>query len=123
MRSFRKPLAVRANVTTLYPTTNGIFSPDEKYILTGSGATVKGGKGKLLFLNREGLEVVKELEMDSSPVKVLWHPKINQVSFFFSVNASFVELLGVDCDGFSKWSNLGSLLADVLAKWSQTAAE
>ena len=83
LRSFRKPLAVRNNITTLYPTTNAVFSPNERYIVTGLGASSKGGKGKLLFLRRDDLEIAKELEMDSTPVKVVWHPKINQVSFRF----------------------------------------
>ncbi|KAH8120239.1 hypothetical protein DFH11DRAFT_1500401, partial [Phellopilus nigrolimitatus] len=79
LRSFRKPLATRSNIPTLYPTTNAVFSPDEKHIITGSGSTTKGGKGKLLFLRKGDLEPVRELEMDSTPVKVLWHPKINQI--------------------------------------------
>jgi len=79
IRSFRKPLVVRSDVRTLYPTTNAVFSPDEKYVVAGAGATVKGGKGRLLFLRRGDLEVVKEVETDSTPVKVLWHPKINQI--------------------------------------------
>lgn len=79
LRAFRKPLAVRENIVTLYPTTNAIFSPDEKYVVTGCGASVKGGKGELWFLRRSDLEPVQKLEMESTPVKVLWHPKINQV--------------------------------------------
>ena len=80
IRSFRKPVATRSGITTLYPGTNAIFSPDEKFVVTGAGATTKGGKGKLLFLKRDTLETGKELEMDSTPVKVLWHPRINQVN-------------------------------------------
>ncbi|GLB36380.1 putative WD domain, G-beta repeat [Lyophyllum shimeji] len=79
LRAFKKPLATRSGLTTLYPNTNAMFSPDEKYIITGCGATSKGGKGKLTFLERNSLETVKELEMDSTPVKVLWHSKINQI--------------------------------------------
>ncbi|KAG6334921.1 hypothetical protein ID866_4163 [Astraeus odoratus] len=79
LRSFKKPLIVRPEVTTLYPTTNAVFSPDERYILTGHGASQKGGQGKLLFLDRSDLSVVKETAMDSTPVKVLWHSKINQI--------------------------------------------
>ncbi|KAH7908264.1 hypothetical protein BJ138DRAFT_1103658 [Hygrophoropsis aurantiaca] len=79
LRSFKKPLATRSGLTTLYPATNAVFSPDEKYILTGVGASSKGGHGKLLFLSRDGLEVTKELEMETTPVKVLWHSKINQI--------------------------------------------
>ena len=79
LRAFKKPLATRSNLATLYPTTNAIFSPDEKYILTGAGAAAKGGKGRLMFLEKDSLESVKELEVDTTPVKVLWHSKINQV--------------------------------------------
>jgi hypothetical protein len=79
LRSFRKPLAARAGLTTLYPTTNAVFSPDDKYIISGTGATAKGGKGKLMFLKKEDLTVAEELELDATPVKVFWHSKINQV--------------------------------------------
>ena len=58
-----------------------IFSPDDKYVVTGAGATSKGGKGRLMFLRKDGLEPVKTLEVDTTPVKVVWHSKINQVSF------------------------------------------
>lgn len=79
LRAFKKPVATRSGLATLYPGTNAIFSPDEKYVVTGSGATVKGGKGKLHFLKRDTLEVQQELDMDTSVVKVYWHSKINQI--------------------------------------------
>ncbi|KAG6371641.1 transcription factor [Boletus reticuloceps] len=79
IRSFKRPVAMRSETTTLYPGTNAVFSPDEKYVVTGIGTTSKGGQGRLLFLNRTDLSVVKELEMESTPVKVIWHSKINQI--------------------------------------------
>ncbi|KII93449.1 hypothetical protein PLICRDRAFT_101603 [Plicaturopsis crispa FD-325 SS-3] len=79
LRAFKKPLAVREGLTTLYPTTNAVFSPDNKYVVTGMGASSKGGKGKLMFLHKDTLEVAQEVEMATTPVKVLWHSKINQV--------------------------------------------
>ncbi|KAJ7107663.1 transcription factor [Mycena crocata] len=79
LRAFKKPLATRADLATLYPNTNATFSPDDKYIITGAGATAKGGKGKLMFLDKNGLDVVKTLEVDATPVKVYWHSKINQI--------------------------------------------
>jgi len=87
LRSFKKPLATRAEVATLYPNTNAMFSPDDRHVITGAGATAKGGKGKLMFLGKDGLDVVKALEVESTPVKVHWHSKINQVRF----------LLGTEC--------------------------
>jgi len=47
--------------------------------MTGAGATIKGGRGRLVFLEKHTLDVVKALEVDSTPVKVVWHSKINQV--------------------------------------------
>ena len=79
IRKLKTPLASRSDLPTLYPDTNAIFSPDDKYIVTGSSATSKGGKGRLLFLSKETLDVVKSLEIEATPVKVVWHPKINQV--------------------------------------------
>ncbi|KAJ7102169.1 transcription factor [Mycena belliarum] len=79
IRVFKKPLATRSDLATLYPNTNAVFSPDDKYIITGAGATAKGGKGKLVFLDKNGLDVVKALEVDATPVKVYWHSKINQI--------------------------------------------
>ncbi|PPQ80015.1 hypothetical protein CVT26_011897 [Gymnopilus dilepis] len=79
LRAFKKPLAVRSGLTTLYPTTNAVFSPDDKYVITGAGATSKGGQGRLVLMSKDGLEEVKSLAVDATPVKVLWHSKINQI--------------------------------------------
>lgn len=79
LRAFKRPLASHLGATTLYPGTNAVFSPDEKHILTGTGASAKGGRGKLTLLGRESLSVVREIDMDTTPVKVVWHSKINQI--------------------------------------------
>ncbi|CAK5280130.1 unnamed protein product [Mycena citricolor] len=79
LRAFKKPLATKTNLPTLYPHANAVFSPDDKYVVTGAGLPAKGNKGELVFLSKNGLELVKSVEMDSTPVKVLWHSKINQI--------------------------------------------
>jgi hypothetical protein len=79
LRSFKKPLATRSEVATLYPNTNAIFSPDDKFVLTGAGASAKDGQGALLFMEKDNLEIVKTLAVDATPVKVVWHSKINQI--------------------------------------------
>lgn len=89
LRAFKKPLTTRTEVTTLYPGTNAMFSPDDKYVVTGSGATSKGGRGNLLFLEKNTLDVVKALEVDSTPVKVFWHSKINQVGLSHDITITF----------------------------------
>jgi hypothetical protein len=81
LRSFKKPVAVHSGLTTLYPNTNAVFSPDDKHVLTGAAALDKGGAGRLMFMKKDTLELVKSLVVDATPVKVAWHSKINQVSF------------------------------------------
>jgi hypothetical protein len=61
---------------------NAIWSPDEKYVLVGSGTPPANGKpagGKLSFLSKEGLKATQEIEMTSCVVRIQWHSKINQV--------------------------------------------
>lgn len=79
IRSFKQPVAKRSGVPTLYPSTNAIFSPDNKHIVTGSGGSDKGGHGSLLFLGRQDLKEMEVLDVGATPVVVQWHPKINQV--------------------------------------------
>ncbi|KAH9996559.1 WD40-repeat-containing domain protein [Russula vinacea] len=79
IRSFKQHVAKRSGARTLYPSTNAIFSPDNKHIVTGTGGSEKGGHGALLFLSRQNLDVVKELDVGATPVVVQWHPKINQI--------------------------------------------
>lgn len=79
LRAFKKPLAVRKDTPTLYPNTNAVFSPDDKYVITGAGGSASSKNGKLLFLQKDNLEVVKTLEVGATPVRVFWHSKINQI--------------------------------------------
>ena len=81
LRSFKKPVAEHSGLSTLYPNTNAVFSPDDKYIITGAAGSEKGGGGRLVFLKKENLEEVKSLGVEATPVKVAWHSKINQVRF------------------------------------------
>jgi len=80
MRNFRKPVLEKEGLAADYPGTNAIFSPDERYIVTGSGNLEQGRAGQLLFLRRDDLGEVAKVELDSPAVKVLWHSRINQVS-------------------------------------------
>lgn len=84
IRSFKKPIFTSPRIPTLYPETNAMFSPDEKLIVTGAAAPKTDsvvGRGALMFLRREGLDVEKKVdfEVNETVVKVVWHSKINQV--------------------------------------------
>lgn len=84
-KSLKKPLFVAENLPSQNPETNLIFSPDEKFLLTGTAGAQAGvlagsadeerareakasGKegGKVVILRRDGLEVVRSLSASSS---------------------------------------------------------
>lgn len=129
LRAFKKPLAVHSGLGTLYPSTNAVFSPDDKYVLTGAGAAAKGGQGRLVILAKEGLEEVKSLAVDTTPVKVAWHSKINQVRKALpfvrveclSVDAGDMTL--IDRDRAIERTNCGTLLASDVAERGEATAE
>lgn len=79
MRNFKKPLKVRENLISYYTVTDCIFSPNDRMVLTGTSVK-KEGDGKLLFLDRESLDTVSEITVaESSVVRCIWHPKLNQI--------------------------------------------
>lgn len=123
LRAFKKPLATRSEVTTLYPATNAIFSPDDKYVLTGAGATSKGDKGRLMFLRKDTLESVKELEVDTTPVKVFWHSKINQVCFTPLRPQLLLTLVSIDRNRSCEWPNLCLVFTAVIHQWGETTSQ
>ncbi|XP_052777137.1 WD repeat-containing protein 70-like [Mya arenaria] len=79
IRSLKKPLAVRENLPNYFPNTDVLFSPDDRLVLTGLSVKKNEGKGKLLFMDRESLGTLTELEVsDLSVVRCIWHPRLNQ---------------------------------------------
>ncbi|KDN39590.1 hypothetical protein RSAG8_08746, partial [Rhizoctonia solani AG-8 WAC10335] len=67
-RSFKKPVTTATDVPTLYPGTSAIFSPDEKYIVTGAAAVPGRQPGRLLFMRRDGASGENELKPARSVV-------------------------------------------------------
>ncbi|ESP03611.1 hypothetical protein LOTGIDRAFT_224256 [Lottia gigantea] len=80
IRKFKKPLNVVNGLTNFFPMTDCVFSPDNRLIVTGTSVKKNQGSGKLLFFEKETLNLVTEMEIsDSSVVRCLWHPKLNQM--------------------------------------------
>ncbi|CDS07878.1 hypothetical protein LRAMOSA01827 [Lichtheimia ramosa] len=80
IRNAKKPVNTAYNLETVNPEANVIFSPDERMILAGTSVPKGEGYGKLVMLDRETLEVQRSMGITkSSVVKVLWHPRINQI--------------------------------------------
>ena len=54
------------NVSYLYYSTDCLFSPDDRLVVTGVSVKKNQGKGKLLFMDRETLDTVTELEVSDT---------------------------------------------------------
>uniref|UniRef100_A0ABM0MQB8 WD repeat-containing protein 70-like n=1 Tax=Saccoglossus kowalevskii TaxID=10224 RepID=A0ABM0MQB8_SACKO len=79
-RNFKKPLAVVQDLTNYFPMTDCLFSPDDKLVVTGTSVKKNAGAGKLMFFNRQTLEKVAILPVNqSSVIRCLWHPRLNQI--------------------------------------------
>lgn len=117
---------MHSGLTTLYPNTNAVFSPDDKYVVTGAGASEKGGVGRLSFLKKDTLEEVKSLVVDAAPVRVAWHTKINQVSCevltskFWCIKMAFAF---IDHHWTIERSNSRTILSSDVSEWSEAAFE
>lgn len=80
MRSFKKPLNVATGLDSFFPMTDCCFSPDDQLLVTGTSVKKGEGNGKLVFFHRTSFQKVYEIEVtDSSVVRCLWHPKLNQI--------------------------------------------
>jgi hypothetical protein len=49
-----------------YFSTDCLFSPDDQLIVTGVSVKKNEGKGKLLFLDRESLDIMTQLEVSDT---------------------------------------------------------
>jgi hypothetical protein len=68
-----------------------MFSPNDKLIVTGTSTKSNDDLGRLVLLDRENLSIVNELKIDnSSVVKCLWHPKLNQI--FLTTGSGLIKV-------------------------------
>jgi len=96
-RKRKKPLAVFTDLPNDDPQTECIFSPDGKFILTGTSTAedgVKGAKlGYIVWHERKTLKEVFRLPVArSSVVRLLQHPKLNQIFASCKQESSVVGL-------------------------------
>jgi WD40 repeat protein len=85
LRAFKSPLATWDDLPTNYATTNVTFSPDERLLLTGTGAVgpaaaaAGGSGGAVVFIDVRELKEVRRVGMPSSVAAVKWHGRLNQI--------------------------------------------
>ncbi|KAG8993420.1 hypothetical protein FRB90_000711 [Tulasnella sp. 427] len=91
IRSFKKPVFTSPKIMTLYPETNAVFSPDEKFIITGAaaGRTEGGmGKGGLVFLRKDGLDIEKSVEFAPGESVILCGLSTGSIRLLYSPTTS-----------------------------------
>ncbi|ANB13484.1 hypothetical protein AWJ20_1777 [Sugiyamaella lignohabitans] len=74
-RRFKTPVMQRLGLSNASEETNIAFSPDERYIVTGTTTSLE-------ILDRSDLASISSLTLSTQPCQVtsvLWHPKLNQI--------------------------------------------
>ncbi len=78
-RTMARPLKEYADLPNLFPFTDAIFSPNDRFFLTGTSVKKNQAGARLIFYDKGTLEPVKQIAIAGSVVRLLWHPKINQL--------------------------------------------
>lgn len=104
LRQLKQSLASRNGLTTLHPSTDCCFSPDDKFVLTGTSHS-KNEPGQLHFLDADDLSTRQSLDVEGASVlRVLWHPKINHIAYSCTN--------GQICVAYDKRRSMGGFLVD-----------
>jgi hypothetical protein len=116
IRNFTAPVSTVSNLPNFFEHTNTAFSPDQKFILTGTSTKKNEGSGKIVIFRSENLERVKELDMGpASCVKLEWHSRINQV--FAGLSDGSVQVL------YSPYSSVSGIKLAVGKEVKQRAVD
>lgn len=88
-RNLKQPISTRSGLSTLYSATNCVFSPDDRFIITGTSCT-KQDPGELLFLDAQDLTTKSSIQVPegTSVIRSQWHPRINHIGYSCS-NGTF----------------------------------
>lgn len=80
IRKFKQPLKVFDSLPNKFRETTCLFSPNDQLIVTGTSTKSQTDVGKLVFIDKYDLKIVKSLDISSeSVIDILWHPTINQI--------------------------------------------
>ena len=80
IRNFKKPVKVVSDLANFFESTNTIFSPDQRYILTGTSVKKNQGIGKIKFFDTLSLDHVRDIDFgNTSVVHLNWHTRTNQI--------------------------------------------
>ncbi|KAF7491182.1 Gastrulation defective protein 1 -like protein [Sarcoptes scabiei] len=111
------PLHCRSNLFNRYPQTDCSFSPNDQYLLTAVSCDERTNrnsneeKGLINFYSVNDFELIHQIENEQSvsSIRVMWHPKLNQI---ISSSSNGVVRMFYDLDR----SNRGALLCSYRKK-------
>ncbi|RWR99641.1 WD repeat-containing protein 70-like protein [Dinothrombium tinctorium] len=80
LRNSKSVVHVWDDLFNRFSITDCSFSPDDRFVFTGVSLRKDEEIGKLMFFSKDTFELYSEIEVtDSSIVRSLWHPKLNQI--------------------------------------------
>lgn len=80
LRNFKQSVQEKTGLFSRYDTTDAIFSPNDKLIVTCTSMEKGESCGKILFYDKDTFDLRHEIEVPNAHViKVVWHPKLNQI--------------------------------------------
>jgi WD40 repeat protein len=80
----KRPLAEIEGLHNAYAETNMTFSPDGKFLLTGTSTRSKAGQGggDIVVIDTETYQVKHRVQVaNRGVIRVHWHPVLNQIAF------------------------------------------
>lgn len=80
MRSFKSPVFEKKDICNRFQMTDCLFSLDDRVLVTGTSTTKTDTFGKLVIVEAATFKTVSAINVtNSSVVRCLWHPKLNQI--------------------------------------------
>jgi WD40 repeat protein len=79
LRKFTEPIGAATGLTCFHEEANAIYSPNERYILTGTGVLRNEGTASIKVYDTKTMELVDDIQTPTSCIKLIWQPQLNQL--------------------------------------------
>lgn len=80
IRNTKTSVHTKEGLFSRFPMTNCVFSPNDQMVMTGTSVNKGETAGKVIVIDRNTWNIVREIEVGSSHVvRIIWHPRLNQV--------------------------------------------
>lgn len=80
IRNFKTSLLEKTDLFTRYDTSDAIFSPNDALVATTASLRKNETSGYIYFYDSTNFSEVERIHItDSHTIKLLWHPKLNQI--------------------------------------------